>query len=110
MTAQCQPIAHAVKTLVAIKGVGAKTAAALIALMPELGSIPRRQAASPRRPCSPPKTKRPDRSLSANPRRKTRGQKGPLMAALAARKHNPNLKVFYERLVLAGKKPLVAIN
>jgi transposase len=27
-----------------------------------------------------------------------------------ARKHNPNLKAFYERLVQAGKKPLVAIT
>jgi hypothetical protein len=26
------------------------------------------------------------------------------MAALSARKHNPNLKAFYERLVQAGKK------
>jgi transposase len=32
------------------------------------------------------------------------------MAALSARKHNPNLKAFYERLVQAGKKPLVAIT
>ena len=32
------------------------------------------------------------------------------MAALSARKHNPNLKAFYERLVLAGKQPLVAIT
>jgi transposase len=46
LTAQCQPIARAVKTLVAIKGMGAKTATALIALMPELGSLARRQAAA----------------------------------------------------------------
>jgi transposase len=32
------------------------------------------------------------------------------MAALSARKHNSNLKAFYERLVQAGKKPLVAIT
>ena len=32
------------------------------------------------------------------------------MAALSARKPNPNLKAFYERLVQAGKKPLVAIT
>jgi hypothetical protein len=32
------------------------------------------------------------------------------MAALSARKHNPNLKAFYERLVQAGKKPLVAMR
>ncbi len=34
------------QTLVTIQGVGQKTAAALIALMPELGSLPRRQAAA----------------------------------------------------------------
>lgn len=46
LTAQCQPIARAVNTLVAIEGMGAKTATALIALMPELGSLARRQAAA----------------------------------------------------------------
>jgi len=46
LCAGCEPIAKAVKTLVAIQGVGQKTAAALIALMPELGSLPRRQAAA----------------------------------------------------------------
>ena len=32
------------------------------------------------------------------------------MAALSARKHNPTLKGFYERLLQAGKKPIVAIT
>jgi transposase len=31
------------------------------------------------------------------------------MAALSARKHNPALKAFYERLVANGKKPIVAV-
>ena len=42
LCATCEPIAKAVNVLVAIPGVGQKTAAALIALMPELGSLPRR--------------------------------------------------------------------
>jgi transposase len=46
LCAACEPIAKAVNVLVAIPGVGQKTAAALIALMPELGSLPRRQAAA----------------------------------------------------------------
>jgi transposase len=32
------------------------------------------------------------------------------MAALTARKHNPRLKVFYERLVANGKKPIVVVT
>ena len=43
LCAACEGIAEAVQTLVTIQGVGQKTAAALIALMPELGSLPRRR-------------------------------------------------------------------
>ena len=32
------------------------------------------------------------------------------MAALSARKHNPNLKAFYERLLAAGKMPKFALT
>jgi transposase len=110
LTAQCEPIARAVQTLVAIKGVGDKTAAALIALMPELGSLARRQAAALAGLAPHPK-----QSGEAEAYRRTRGGRPEVkrilfMAALSARKHNPNLKAFYERLVQAGKKPLVAIT
>ncbi len=46
LIAQCEPIARARNILLAIQGVGAKTAAALIALMPELGTLARRRAAA----------------------------------------------------------------
>jgi transposase len=110
LTAQCQPIAHAVQTLLAIKGLGPKTAAALIALMPELGSLPRRQAAALAGLAPHPK-----QSGETDAYRRTRGGRPEVkrvlfMAALAARKHNPTLKAFYQRLVQAGKKPLVAIT
>ena len=109
MTAQCEPIAHAVKTLVAIKGVGAKTAAALIALMPELGALGRKQAAA-LAGLAP----HPQQSGERDAYRRTRGgrsevRKALFMAALSARKHNPTLKPFFERLIRAGKKPMVAI-
>jgi len=108
--AQCEPVARAVKTLVAIKGVGQKTAAALIALMPELGSLARRQAAALAGLAPHPK-----QSGGTEAYRRTRGGRPEVkrvlfMAALSARKHNPNLKAFFERLVQAGKKPLVAIT
>ena len=32
------------------------------------------------------------------------------MAAISASKHNPTLSAFYNRLLRAGKKPLVAIT
>jgi transposase len=110
LTIRCQPIAKAVKTLVAIAGVGQKTAAALIALMPELGSLNRRQAAALAGLAPHPK-----QSGHTDAYRTTRGGRPEVkrilfMAALSARKHNPTLKAFFERLVQAGKKPLVAIT
>ena len=110
LTAQCEPIARAVKTLIAIEGMGAKTATALIALMPELGSLARRQAAALASLAPHPK-----QSGDTDAYRRTRGarpevKRALFMAALAARKHNPTLKAFYERLIRAGKKPLVAIT
>jgi transposase len=110
LTAHCQPIANAVKTLVAIKGVGQNTAAALIALMPELGSLGRRQAAALAGLAPHPK-----QSGQTDAYRKTRGGRAEIkrvlfMAALSARKHNPSLRAFFHRLVQAGKKPLVAIT
>ena len=39
-------LANAVKTFLAIPGVGHKTAAALVALMPELGALSRRKTAA----------------------------------------------------------------
>jgi transposase len=110
LTAQCEPIARAVKTLIAIKGMGARTATALIALVPELGSLGRRQAAALAGLAPHPK-----QSGVTDAYRRTRGGRPEVkrilfMAALAARNHNPTLKAFYQRLVQAGKKPLVAIT
>jgi transposase len=110
LISQCEPLDHAIKTLVAIKGVGHTTAVALLALMPEIGSLGRRQAAALAGLAPHPK-----QSGQTDAYRKTRGGRPEIkrvlfMAALSARKHNPSLRAFYERLVQAGKKPLVAIT
>jgi transposase len=110
LCAGCEPIAKAVKTLVAIPGVGQKTAAALIALMPELGSLPRRQAAA-LAGLAP----HPNQSGQTDAYRRTRGGRPEVkrvlfMAAISAARHNPTLSAFYRRLLSAGKKPLVAIT
>jgi transposase len=109
LTESCLPIAAAVKALVAIPGVGLKTAAALIALLPELGTTTSKRIAA-LAGLAP----HPDQSGAADRYRWVRGGRPEVkrtlfMAALSARKHNPILKAFYERLVANGKKPIVAI-
>jgi len=110
LAAQCEPIARAVKTLIAIPGVGARTASAILALMPELGSLSRRKAAA-LAGLAP----HPRQSGELDGYRRTRGGRPEVkrvlfMAALSARKHHPALRAFYLRLTQAGKKPLVAIT
>jgi transposase len=88
LCAKCEPIAKAVKGLVAIPGVGQKTAAALIALMPELGSLPRRQAAA-LAGLAP----HPNQSSQTDAYRRTRGGRPEVkrvlfMAVISAAKHN----------------------
>jgi transposase len=110
LCAECEPVAKAVQTLVTIQGVGQKTATALIALMPELGWLPRRQAAA-LAGLAP----HPNQSGQTDAYRRTRGGRPEIkrilfMAAISAAKHNPTLGAFYKPLLNAGKKPLLAIT
>lgn len=104
----CQALARANKVLTAIPGVGATTAAGLIALMPELGTLTRRQAASLAGLAPHPKD-----SGRTNGYRRTKGGRSEVkrtlfMAALAASRHHPTLRPFNQRLRKDGKKPIVA--
>jgi transposase len=104
-----QPLHAAAKTLRAIPGIGAVTAAALLGLMPELGRLGRRQAAA-LAGLAP----HPNQSGPSDAYRRTRGGRPEVkrvlfMAALVASKHNPSLARVYQRLIAAGKKPLVAL-
>jgi transposase len=92
-----------------IPGIGALTAASLVALMPELGRIGRRQAAA-LAGLAP----HPNQSGIRNGYRRTRGGRPEVkrllfMAAMTAMRHDSALRQFRERLLAAGKKPIVAL-
>lgn len=104
------PLRQAADAIRSIVGIGPATAAALLALMPELGALGRRQAAS-LAGLAP----HPNQSGQADAYRPTRGGRPELkrvlfMAAMVAAKHDPKQRAFYDRLVASGKKKLVAIT
>jgi transposase len=99
-----------VTVLRSIVGLGEITAAALMALMPELGSLTRRQAAA-LAGLAP----HPNQSGKTDAYRPIRGGRPEIkrvlfMAAIAAARHNPDIKPFYDNLIAKGKKPLVALT
>lgn len=103
-------LARAAATLRTIPGIGATTAAALLALLPELGTLDRRRIAS-LAGLAP----HPRQSGAADHYRRTRGGRPEVkrtlfMAALSAVRFDPVLKAFYKRLRDNGKKPLVALT
>jgi transposase len=102
-------IAERVDVVRAIKGCGPVIAHALIALMPELGSLSRRQAAA-LAGLAP----HPNQSGRNDRRRHVKGGRREIkrllfIAAIVASRFNPELIAFRERLIGAGKKPIVAI-
>lgn len=103
-------VAEVVAIIEAIPGCGRVTAVTVAALMPELGTMTARQAAS-LAGLAP----HPHQSGQRDGYRRTRGgrpevKRALFMAAMAARNHNPTLKAVYQRLVANGKKPLVALT
>jgi len=102
-------IAKATQALRSIAGIGPATAAALIALMPELGSIRRRQAAA-LAGLAP----HPNQSGANDAYRRTRGGRAEIkrilfLPALAAARHDPAMRAAYKALINRQKKPIVAI-
>ena len=98
------------KKLTAVTGVGARTAALLLAQMPELGELNRREAAAlagvaPFNRDSG--TMRGKRTIFGGHRAVRTGL---YMAALVATRHNPILAAFYQRLRAAGKPPKLALT
>ena len=96
--------------LTSIPGVGAITAAGLVANMPELGSLDAKQAGM--LAGLAPVAVDSGESRGARHIRGGRAQvrTGIYMAALSAMQHNPALAAVYDRLVAAGKKKKVAIT
>ena len=104
-----QQLSAKLELMTTVKSIGKRTAIVLLGHMPELGTLNRRQAAS-LAGCAP----HPRDSGSMRGYRRTVGGRAAVkralfMAAMCARRYNPVLRAFYERLVQNGKKPIVAI-
>ena len=110
LIAQSHELSAKAQKLTAVAGVGPRTAALLLAQMPELGELNRREAAAlaglaPFNRDSG--TARGKRAIFGG-RRAVRS--GLYMAALVAARHNPILATFYQRLRSAGKPPKLALT
>ena len=98
------------KILTEVKGIGKHTAHSLIALMPELGTLTRRKAASLAGLAPHPKD-----SGKSSGYRAVRGGRHPVrtalfMAAMVAMRYDQTLKAFHQNLIHKGKKPMVALT
>lgn len=96
--------------LTAVSGVGPRTAALLLAQMPELGRLNRREAAALAglAPFNRDSGNMRGKRTIFGGRRAVRT--GLYMAALVATRHNPILAAFYQRLRAAGKPPKLALT
>lgn len=97
------------RLLTSVPGVGPATARTLLAEMPELGCLDRRQIASLAglAPWTRQSGTWKGKSFIGGGRGKVRTAL--FMAALVASRHNPTLKAFRDRLVANGKSKIVAI-
>lgn len=95
--------------LTSMPGIGPTVARTLIAELPELGSLDRRQIAALAglAPYTRQSGKWPGKSFIGGGRTAVRASL--FMAALVAIRHNPVLKAFRNRLVAAGKPRIVAL-
>ena len=106
---QSPALATRIARLEAIPGIGPVAAGCLIALLPELGTLSRKQAAS-LAGLAP----HPNQSGNWKGRGRMGGGRAGLrpilfMAALAAARFHPDLKAFYSRLTTAGKPKRLAL-
>jgi transposase len=104
-----QPLARRAETATAMTGIAETTAAALIAALPELGRMDRKQAAA-LAGLAP----HPNESGNKIGYRRMRGGRPAVrtilfMPAMQAAQGRGEFAAFYRRLVEAGKKPIVAI-
>ena len=110
LIAASEQLELSVRTVRTIGGFGPIVATTVVALMPELGTLGRKQAAA-LAGLAP----HPRQSGDADRYRRTRGGRPEVkrilfMAALSAARHDTTLSAFYQRLRENGKKPLVALT
>lgn len=95
--------------LTSVPGIGSRVARTLIAEMPELGSLDRRQIASLAGLAPFTRQSGTWKGKSFIGGGRSRVRPALFMAALVASRHNPTLKAFRDRLVASGKPKIVAI-
>lgn len=107
---QSQEWKHKADLLMGIPGVGKVTAATMLALLPELGTINRQQIAAlvGVAPVNKDSGRRSRKRRVFGGRANVRSVL--YMAALSASKHNPRIKAFYNRLLDNGKEKKVALT
>jgi transposase len=107
---QSQELSAKAEKLTAISGVGTRTAALLLAQMPELGQLNRREVAAlvGVAPFNRDSGRMRGKRAIYGGRRFVRH--GLYMAALVAARHNPVLHAFYQRLRAAGKPAKLALT
>jgi transposase len=102
-------LAHKVARLCEVMGVGQITAVVLLATMPELGMLNRRQAAALAGVAPFNRDSGPRRGHRLIGGGRPVARRALYMAALVAAYSNPRFKQFYQRLLAAGKAPKVAL-
>jgi len=107
---QSQELSAKAKKLTSISGVGARTAALLLAQLPELGQLNRREVAAlvGVAPFNRDSGKMRGKRAIYGGRKRVRH--GLYMAALVAARHNPILRQFYVRLRATGKPAKLALT
>ena len=107
---QSQELSAKAKKLTSISGVGLRTAALLLAQLPELGELNRREVAAlvGVAPFNRDSGRMRGKRAIYGGRRPVRH--GLYMAALVAARHNPVLRQFYLRLRAAGKPAKLALT
>lgn len=110
LIARSEELSSKAHKLTAVIGVGPRTAALLLAQMPELGELNRGEAAALAgvAPFNRDSGKARGKRAIFGGRRAVRT--GLYMAALVATRHNPILAAFYRRLRAAGKPPKLALT
>lgn len=111
MAKACQTLKRDLAVLQTVNGIGRVTATAVLALMPELGTLTNKQAAA-LAGLAP----HPNQSGTRDGYRPVRGGRTVVRAALfmgalaASRSNTTPLGAFYKHLIARGKKPIVAIT
>lgn len=99
---------HAV--LSSVTGIGSVLATSLIANMPELGHLSRRQAASLAGVAPHPRQSGKQQAYRRTSGGRPEVKEALFIAALVAVRRGPTFKSFYQRLIDNGKKPIVALT